>query len=134
MALSPVSADAHNTLGIILDKQGRLADAAESYRTATRLNPDHAEAHGNLANCLKQQGLHAEALESQRTAVERAPSSATLHSNALMLLSYPEGVDAASLFNEHKRWSELHAERVAPMPPASAPAGGGDARPLRVGY
>ena len=43
---------AHNNLGIalVLEKQGRYAEAAIHLRQALRLNPDYAPAHSNLRN------------------------------------------------------------------------------------
>jgi tetratricopeptide (TPR) repeat protein len=43
------SADAHFYLGVTLSQQGRLAEAAEAYQAALRLQSDMAEAHWNLA-------------------------------------------------------------------------------------
>ena len=45
-------ADAHNNLGSIVHRQGRIDEAVSHYRRALELQPDDAEAHHNLGHAL----------------------------------------------------------------------------------
>ena len=54
--VKPDYAEAHYTLGTILKQQGKLQEAAASFREAIRLQPDFAGAHTTLAAILRQLG------------------------------------------------------------------------------
>jgi len=60
IALAPGLAEAHNNLGVVLERQGRRDDAAARYRQALALKPGYAEAHNNLGNVLAA-GRHVDA-------------------------------------------------------------------------
>jgi tetratricopeptide (TPR) repeat protein len=79
----PDSAEAHNDLGTALRRQGRLDEAAASYRRALEAKADFAKAHGNLAGVLRLQGRTSEAEASCRRAVDLDPRLVP----ALVLLS-----------------------------------------------
>jgi Tfp pilus assembly protein PilF len=59
----------HNNLGNALQAQGKLQEAAASYRRALSHKPDYAEAHVNLGNALREQGQSAEAAASYQRAL-----------------------------------------------------------------
>ena len=60
LELKPHLADAHNNLGLALQDQGKLDEAAACCRGALQLAPDLAAAHNNLGNVLTHRGdLHA---------------------------------------------------------------------------
>ena len=44
----PGYADAHNNLGVMFFRQGRMMSAEQHFETALRLQPDHTDAQGNL--------------------------------------------------------------------------------------
>ena len=46
--LSPVYAEAHNNLGVVLASLGRLGEATDEFRTALRIDPAIASAQRNL--------------------------------------------------------------------------------------
>lgn len=66
---------AHNNLGVLLLKQGRLYDAAEEFEWARKLLPGHPEPRVNLAIALDRGGKHADALDAARTALEVRPGN-----------------------------------------------------------
>ena len=76
-----------NSLGVGLEREGRLAEAAEQYRIATALEPDRFEAHHNLADALDRLGHPQEALVEHRKAVQIAPHKAFLHNSLAMALA-----------------------------------------------
>jgi len=73
--------------GDALDAQGRLDEAAASYRQALALKPDMVEAHGNLGNVLSQQGKLEEALLSYRRVLALSPKLAGAHYNLGIVLN-----------------------------------------------
>jgi tetratricopeptide (TPR) repeat protein len=64
-----------NNEGAELQKQGKLADAAEKYRAALELNPGHAGMRVNYAIALLRLGRWDRGLEELRTAVRQDPSN-----------------------------------------------------------
>jgi len=70
---------ARNNLGVALEQQGRIAEAAEQYRAAAHLEPSRFQGHHNLANALDHLGRPAEALVEHRLAVQLAPEQPILH-------------------------------------------------------
>ena len=70
--LKPENADAHNNRGIVLQEQGRLEAALDSYRRALELDPSHADAHVNIGRLLHETGDLA-AAEATAIAGENAP-------------------------------------------------------------
>ena len=66
-------ADAHNDLGLIYWREGRLADAGREYDAAIKLQPDLAEAHVNKACVLLEQNQLKEALREFREALRLLP-------------------------------------------------------------
>jgi tetratricopeptide (TPR) repeat protein len=80
LTLLPANSTGHesvirNSLGLILERQGR-PDAAERYfAEATQLNPRFAEAQNNLGNALAMQGQFDEAIAHFRAALAIQPQS-----------------------------------------------------------
>jgi spermidine synthase len=66
----PTSPGAHNDLGNVLYRLGRLSEAAPCYRTALKLDPHYVTARYNLAMVLKEQGQALEAIEQLRRMLE----------------------------------------------------------------
>ncbi|MBM3349884.1 MAG: tetratricopeptide repeat protein [Betaproteobacteria bacterium] len=79
--ICPSDFKAHNNLGVVLKRLGRLCDAKESYREAIRIKPDYAQAHNNLGNILQAMGDLVEAEERYRRAVRIKPDYAEAYSN-----------------------------------------------------
>lgn len=68
-------------LGIVLQRQGRLEEAAAAYQQALRLSPHYAEALSNLGNVRLEQGRTQEAEASYRRALAASPQSAEALNN-----------------------------------------------------
>jgi len=82
LTVNPRSSVAHNTLGMVLAAQNRLAEATRYYTEALRLWPRNTQAHNNLGNALSRQGKTQEAIEQYTEALRLKPNSAQAH-NAL---------------------------------------------------
>ena len=63
----------HNSLGLVLTRQGRYDAAAGHFAEAARLNPQFAEAQSNLGNALAGSGQYAAAADHYRAAVRLKP-------------------------------------------------------------
>src|SRR5207247_2618701 len=116
-----------NNLGVALQGQGRPDEAADCFRRALALKPDFAEAYNNLGLAWKDQGRLDEAVACFRRAVELQPDSAAAHSNLVYTLLFSPDADAASVYEEHRRWDRRHAEPLA----RSAPPYANDRSPER---
>ena len=110
---------ARDNLGVALEQQGRLAEAAEQYRAAARLEPDRYQGHHNLASALDRLGRHAEALAEHHTAVQIAPDVEFLHHNlGLSLLTNGQTNAAlaefatASKLNPHYPWPHVETAKI----------------------
>jgi tetratricopeptide (TPR) repeat protein len=64
---------AHNNLGVMLQKRGEWAAAAEQHATAVQIKSRYADAHMNLGNCLVRLGDPTNALAHLQLALELAP-------------------------------------------------------------
>jgi tetratricopeptide (TPR) repeat protein len=72
---------AHNSLGLCLQKSGRLAEAMEQYDEALQIKPDYAEAHNNLGSDLLHAGRLAEAENQFKQALQINPDLAAAYNN-----------------------------------------------------
>ena len=119
LAVTPDNDVARNNLGVALEKQGRLAEAAEQYRAATRVEPDRYIGFQNLANALGRLGRPAEALSEHRRAVQLAPEKPMLH-HALGLALVTAGETEAALaefftaakLDSHYPWPHVEIARI----------------------
>ncbi len=98
---------ARDNLGVALEQQGRLAEAAEQYRAAAKLEPDRYQGHHNLANALDRLGHPAEALAEHREAVRLGPDVQFLH-HVLGLALVTAGQDDEAL-KEFSKAAQLDA-------------------------
>jgi predicted O-linked N-acetylglucosamine transferase (SPINDLY family) len=113
VSIEPKHAAAHNNLGLVLQRAGRLAEATESYRRAVSARPDLAQLHVNLAMILRSQGNLAGAAESFERAVVLTPDSAeTLLNLGVMKMSLGEAAAALLRFERaialRPDWAEAH--------------------------
>jgi Flp pilus assembly protein TadD len=84
--LEPTEADAHNTLGIVLQRQGRLEEAAARYAAAIALRPGRASAHNNLGTVRQAEGRLEEAAGHYAEAVRLEPRYGEAHRNLGLVL------------------------------------------------
>jgi len=81
LAKTPSAWMAHDNLGLALQGEGRLEEAAEHYREATRLRPTYPEALYNLGNVLATEGRLAEAEAQYERALALDDGFAAAHNN-----------------------------------------------------
>jgi Flp pilus assembly protein TadD len=62
LKLQPDNAEAHNGLGTILLRQGKVPEGIRHLEEALRLKPEDAEAHNSFGVAVGQQGRNAEAV------------------------------------------------------------------------
>lgn len=91
----PESANAHNTLGVVLINQGRTIDALSAFRAALRADPAHAEASNNAGNALHVLVRDQEALPYLQRAVSAQPQLADAHMNLGLVLHALQRYDEA---------------------------------------
>lgn len=73
--LKPTDAEAWNSLGVVLVRQGETARGIDAFSRALRGSPDHAEAHRNLAVALDRQGRSGEAVVHYRAFLRLTPGN-----------------------------------------------------------
>ena len=95
VALIPEFADAHISLGAVLEKQDNLDEAAACCRRALELNPDLAEAHFNLGAVLLKQADVDEAIACYQRALELKPNFAEAHYNLGIAQKYQGRIEEA---------------------------------------
>jgi len=84
---TPVDAELHNKLGVVLHLQGKTDDAIACYRRALELDPNYAEAHSQLGNALSERGKFDEAVANYRRALELRPELVEAYTNLGMSLT-----------------------------------------------
>lgn len=81
LALEPSHADAHVRLGLVVQAQGRAAEALAHYEAALALRPDLALAHNNRGAVLQALGRFDEAATSHAAALAVNPGSVSARIN-----------------------------------------------------
>jgi dTDP-4-amino-4,6-dideoxygalactose transaminase/predicted O-linked N-acetylglucosamine transferase (SPINDLY family) len=133
LELNPKNTDAHNNLGIVLIDMVRMVDAEASARAALVFDAHNPRAWNTLGVALQHQNRLPDAIEAYRRVLVLEPENDGVHSNMLFAMSQMEGIDAATLFAEHRRFGEQLEKRLG----AQIAAHGNSrdpARPLRVGF
>ena len=85
---NPDSWMAHDNLGQVYFKQGRMAEAIGQFQKTLDLKPDFAEAHDNLANVLGAQGKQDEAIVQLLEALKYKPQFDQAHYNLGLIYSH----------------------------------------------
>ena len=73
LSIKPDYVDAHNNLGIVYKKQGRLDEAIDKFLTVLKLNPDDPITHYNLAWTYNMKELNYKAIEELEFALRLKP-------------------------------------------------------------
>lgn len=100
----PGFAEAHNNLGVLLQAESRLDEAARRFERALALNPGYAEAHNNLGTVLQTGGRLDEAVLQFEQAVAANPAYLDALNNLAMALFALDRFEAAI-----SRWSRVLA-------------------------
>ncbi|CAN0617740.1 protein O-GlcNAc transferase [Burkholderia multivorans] len=103
----PDDAECHRTLGMCRQAQGRLDEAEASCQRAMALRPDISEMPNTLGVVHLDQGRTLDAEACFRRAIEIQPDNAFAHHNLLFCLSHRRDIDAATLFEHHRRFAAL---------------------------
>jgi len=85
--IAPDFAEAHANLGLLLDRQGRTADAETCYRQSIKLNQSIPESHLNLGALLANNKQFNEAEVAYKQAISLKPHSPVVWSNMGVLLA-----------------------------------------------
>jgi len=136
LVCQPDFPEACNNLGVAHSKKGELDQAVACYRRAIALAPNSTDAYNNLGAILKEQGQLDEALACYDRALAINPALAGTHSNKLFALHFHPAIDARAIYQEHRRWNQIHAAPLG-LPPHTRGAHGNERspeRPLRIGY
>ena len=107
LAKNPNAWMAHNNLGIVLQKSGRVTEAMEQYQQSLQITLKNAEAYYNLGSVLSKEGKDNDAIGEYRQALRIKPDFALAHNNLGTVLDKAGKVDEAI---EHYR----QALRVRP--------------------
>lgn len=129
--LKPDYADAYLNLGYIYNLTGQHEAAVEAMRRAIAIEPGNAIYHGALGHVQNGQGAVDAAVASFRRSLELDPNSALVRSNLLMTLCYSPDIAPEDLFEEHRRFGEIHEAGLRPLPFATARD---PEKRLRIGY
>ena len=99
LALLAVEDDAHAqfALGLMLQQNGRLAEAEEAYRASLALRPERSEAHKVLGNLLMQQSRFADAEAAYKQALTLDPQDADVLANLGRALHAQQRLPEAAL-------------------------------------
>ena len=81
LAKNPGAWMAQANLGVVLARQGKLAEAIQSYERLLQLKPEYAEAYNDLGNALVEQGKLPEAIQSYERALQLKPDKAMVYIN-----------------------------------------------------
>jgi protein O-mannosyl-transferase len=110
---------ARNNLGVALEQQGRLAEAAEHYRAAAKLETANYQGHHNLARVLDRLGRPVEALAEHREAARLGTNVQFLrYSLGVALNSAGQTAEALQEFSEaarldpHYPWPHLETAKI----------------------
>jgi len=100
VALLPGEADAHNNLGVALQRAGQHAEAAACSRRALDINPEFVEAYRNLGHALHELKEYEPAAASFRRALQLRPDSETQVNLGVTLRDLGQLEQALACFKE----------------------------------
>jgi serine/threonine-protein kinase len=98
LALRPENPVLRNSMGNILQEQGKWSEAEALYHEAIRLKPDHALSHNNLGSLYQRRNKLAEAEAEFREAIRIEPTFAPPHSGL------------GNVFRDQKKFAEAETE------------------------
>ena len=111
LQLKPECAEAHNGIGVILARQGRLDEAAGCFADALRFKPEYPEARFNLARVFIQRQQLDKAIAELEEALRLAPYYADAHNSLANVLAQQGKTDeAVTQYEEALRFKPEHAE------------------------
>ena len=133
IALNGHYAPAYANLAVALRDLGQIDAAIAACRRGIELQADQPEPHHNLGRLLAEIGHVDEAIECYQAAIARGDARGVSGSSLLLALHNRPDADPRAIFEQHLRWSALHAEPLARHVRPHANDRDPD-RPLRIGY
>lgn len=106
-------------LGVSQRQRGDISAALANLQRALELDSENVESKVNLAATSFATGRFEHAVKLFREVLEKDPRFVDADDNYLMCLQYHPEFGIAEIYNEHKRWNELHArgkEAALPKP------------------
>ena len=111
---------AHNNLGVVYLKQGKLYEAAGEFEWARKLMPGHADPRMNLALTLETAGHTEDAISTYRTALEVSPDhiqtiqalTRLQHKSGKKDAKTVESLQTIALRGETPRWRDWAQEML----------------------
>jgi protein O-GlcNAc transferase len=99
----------YNELGYTCQCTAQMWQALQYQKKAVQAEPEKPEFQANLARILMELGRTQEGIELLRKAVAKMPANAQVHSNLLFRLHHLPQLEPQVLFDEHRRWGQVHA-------------------------
>lgn len=128
----PDTADALHLLSIIEQRKGNLDRAEELVDRAITIVPGSVEFLNTRASVLSELGKVEMAVDLLKNALAIEPRALRPRSNLLFMLNLLPGADRQKVYDEHRKWADIHAlstdKRIAEL---QHPLAG---RKLRIGY
>jgi len=126
----PDYAEAHQALAVMLKYTNRVTEALIAVERSLQLRPNFTLAFQTLGATLSEVGRTEEAVEVYRRSLDFDPDQPHVRSNLLYALCGSESISREQLWQEHRRWAEVHIanKRSLPCPKKAS----GDR--LRIGY
>jgi protein O-mannosyl-transferase len=87
LALNPNADLAHNNLGLLLAREGKVEEAIPHFERAVALRPGSAHAHNNLANALRITGHLRQAARQYELSLKLEPNDPSTCNNLALLLA-----------------------------------------------
>jgi protein O-GlcNAc transferase len=133
LALDPNEPITHENLANALQDKGLITESVASYQRALELAPTHIAGYTGLGRALVDLGRVREADTLFRRALQIDPTLSKAHSALLMNLHYLEDTSPETIFAEHRRWNQIHAQPLQKeiQPHLNDPS---PDRRLRIGY
>jgi tetratricopeptide (TPR) repeat protein len=98
---NPQSWLAHNNLGEVLRKEGRIPEAVEQYEDALAIRQDLSNVHYNLGSVLSEMGRVPEAIDQFQQALQINPDSAEVRNNlGLALMQVGRSTEAIEQYQQ----------------------------------
>lgn len=113
--LFPLSAVAHNNLGMVLRYQGKTGEALTHYQEAIRLNPNYAEAENNMGLIYDKTGSIDQAAIHYKRAIHIKPAVPVFHLNYATLLERKG--DFSNARKEYQIYLELETDQKSEVIP-----------------
>jgi pentatricopeptide repeat protein len=96
------TAETHNGLGYVLDRQGRTDEAVAEFRKAIEVNPKFTPSYNNLAEALVKQGKLEEAEQYYERSLAQKPNAAVYDALGVVLQRLGKTDQAAEQFSRAK--------------------------------